>query len=68
MTVLPVFVKASRALMPEVPAIFKVAFAPCVNPPVPEIAVEAVIVPLFVSNAGLVTVRRELKVSIPLLV
>ena len=57
-----------RVVIADVPAKFNTPVAPLVNPPVPDKAAEAVIVPLLVKTAGLVTVSNVATVNVPLLV
>ena len=60
---------AVRVVIPDVPPIFSVPVAPLVNVPVPDRAVLAVIVPLFVSvTAAPVTVSNVPTVNVPELV
>ena len=60
-------VVAVRVVIPDVPPIFSVPVAPLVNVPVPDRAVVAVIVPLFVKIPGLVTVSKVADVNVPVL-
>ena len=65
---MPLFVDASMVVIPLVPPIFRTPVVPCVKLPVPDKAVVAVIVPVFVSTPGLVTVSSVALVKVPLLV
>ena len=57
---------AVRVVIADAVPIFKTPVVPCVNPPVPDNAVVAVTVPLFVNTPGDVTVNKVADVNVPL--
>jgi len=63
-TVLPIAV-AVIVEIPDVPPIFRFPAVPWVKVPVPDKAVEALIVPLLVKTAGLVIVSNVPALNVP---